>query len=68
MSVTSNERMASDKWKLISLEIPVHNVAVVRWIEQGQDAEYWQGYCGAKFKDTNVVVKVARGFMLDCFI
>ncbi|CAG9332590.1 unnamed protein product [Blepharisma stoltei] len=67
MSATSNERIASDQWKLISLEIPVHDVAVVRWIEQGQDAEYWQGYYGARFKDTNVVVKAAGGSLLDCF-
>lgn len=67
MCVSSQQRFTTEEWQLVTLEIPAPNVHSIKWTEQGQDAEYWQGNFGARFKGTSVSIKTAGGSLLDCF-
>jgi len=58
---------SSEVWDTIKLEVPLHGRKRIRWTESGKDVEFWAGFFGVRFKNTNVLVKKKGKTLLDCF-
>lgn len=55
------------EWKIVKLEIEAEDIAEVTWSELGFDIEYWQGFYGSRFRNTQVVYKQQGNCLLDNF-
>lgn len=55
------------EWKIVKLEIKAEEIAEVTWTESGFDIEYWQGFYGSRFRNTQVVYKQQGNCLLDNF-
>jgi len=56
-----------DQWKVIKLEIEADHIVEVTWTEAGFDIEYWQGFFGSRFRNTQVVYREEGNSLLNNF-